>query len=323
MVIDLVYSQLKKSADKLYSCIVMLSILIPIYNYKVVPLVDALQKQCQKLKIDYEILCFDDQSDKKYKDVNIKLSDYFKVNYTELSKNLGRAKIRNWLAKSASFETLLFLDCDSKIVSKDFIKTYITYIGKKAVVSGGRIYSKKPTKAYSKKLHWLYGTYKESKNSKVRNKHPVKYFHSNNFIVDRKVILDHPFEEELEKYGYEDLLYAQNLVSDDVSIHHIDNPVQHLGLEKNVVFLRKAELAIENLLYLKYSKNQIIPTNIERVANKLYHSGFHEDFLSFYEKRKSAIKDNLLSKQPKLRNLDIFKLAYYYNIRERWINGDF
>ena len=92
----------------------MLSILIPIYNFKVVKLVETLQKQCEKAKITYEVVCFDDQSQTKYKKDNVILSNYFGVNYTELSENLGRARIRNWMAKIASYDNLLFLDCDTK-----------------------------------------------------------------------------------------------------------------------------------------------------------------------------------------------------------------
>ena len=300
----------------------MLSILIPIYNYKVVPLVDALQKQCVKAKINYEILCFDDQSDPKFKKANSGLADYFRVNYTELSRNLGRAKIRNWLAKSASYDTLIFLDCDSKIVEKDFIKKYHGLMGSAPVISGGRVYSKKPPRAYTKKLHWLYGTKKESKPAKIRSRYPVKYFHSNNFMVERQVILDNPFEEQLDKYGYEDLLYAQQLQDKGISIVHVDNAVQHLGLEKNVRFLEKTRLAIDNLLYLKYAQNSPIPTNIESFANKLYDTGFHEDYLLYYDKRKTTIEAELLSKTPSIRKLDMYKLTYFLNRRKAWVRGE-
>jgi len=298
----------------------MLSILIPIYNRNVTKLVDGIQKQCQKAKIDYEIICFDDLSEEKYKKENIVLSNYFKVNYTELSKNLGRAKIRNWLAKSASYETILFLDCDSKVVDRKFISNYLPYVNKSAIVSGGRVYSKKPPRAYTKYLHWLYGTHKESKVAKFRNKQPIKYFHSNNFMAPRQIILDHPFDEALSTYGYEDLLYAQLLSDSGVDILHIDNPIEHLGLEKNKVFLEKSKTAIDNLLYLKY-QNKPIPTNIEKVANQIYDFGLYDDFIHYYNKRKERIEDNLMSKTPTLRSLDSYKLYYYYTRRMDWVEG--
>ncbi len=103
----------------------MLSILIPIYNQDVRPLVYTLSKQCNKLKIRHQILCFDDFSDQKYKDLNKELAFKIDINYTEIPENLGRSRIRNWLGKAAYFEYLLFLDGDTVVKSKDFIKNSI------------------------------------------------------------------------------------------------------------------------------------------------------------------------------------------------------
>jgi len=298
----------------------MLSILIPIYNYKVVKLVDVLQKQCEKAKIAFEILAFDDQSKVEFKNANGILRGYFGVNYTELSRNLGRAKIRNWLAKSARYEHLLFLDCDSKIRDKNFIKTYAALIDKYDVVSGGRGYSPKPPRAYTKKLHWLYGTKKETQNAAIRNKYPIKYFHSNNFLVKRNVILDVPFLEEVKGYGYEDLHLAKAIIKKGYKLQHVDNQIEHLGLEKNKVFLEKTRNAINNLLVLKYT-GQEIPTNLENLAVKLQDWGFHQEFIKFYQKRSQIIEKNLLSKEPRLLNLDFYKLNYYFERRNLWIDG--
>jgi hypothetical protein len=41
---------------------VMLSILIPIYNFNAVPLVKELQKQCMECDLEFEIICIDDCS---------------------------------------------------------------------------------------------------------------------------------------------------------------------------------------------------------------------------------------------------------------------
>jgi len=298
----------------------MISILIPIYNFKVVKLVDALIKQCKRENCNYEILAFDDQSQKKYKEHNNVISSYFGVNYTELSENLGRARIRNWLAKSARYENLIFLDCDSKLVAKDFVQKYLSRVEHYDLISGGRSYSKKPPRAYTKKLHWLYGSKKESQPAAKRNKYPIKYFHSNNFMVRRKVILDVPFNEVVKGYGYEDLFLAKAIKQKGYRLKHIDNPTEHLGLEKNTVFLDKTRNAIDNLLKLKYMGNNM-PTNLENAASKLYDLGFIDDFVKFYQKRQKTIENNLISKQPKLRNLDFYKLNYYFEQRNLWIEG--
>jgi glycosyltransferase involved in cell wall biosynthesis len=71
----------------------MLSIVIPVYNHDVRPLVTTLMKQCNKLDIPYQILCFDDGSQQKYRDLNKELAFRINVNYTELNENLGRSRI--------------------------------------------------------------------------------------------------------------------------------------------------------------------------------------------------------------------------------------
>ncbi|MBK9736768.1 MAG: glycosyltransferase family 2 protein [Saprospiraceae bacterium] len=48
-----------------------------------------------------------------------------------MSENLGRSKIRNWLGKAAYFEYILFLDGDSTIKSKDFIKIILLHYQQK------------------------------------------------------------------------------------------------------------------------------------------------------------------------------------------------
>src|SRR5690606_12962130 len=135
-----------------------LSILIPVYNQDVRKLVYTLAKQCQKLNINYQILCFDDGSEEKYKIKNKELAFKMNINYTELSENLGRSRIRNWLGKAAYFEYLLFLDGDSQVKDKFFIKKYMDSLPSAAVIYGGRVYAKRKPARIQKILHWKYGT---------------------------------------------------------------------------------------------------------------------------------------------------------------------
>jgi glycosyltransferase involved in cell wall biosynthesis len=293
----------------------MLSILIPVYNFKVVALVDALKKQCKKAGIMYEILVFDDGSKDKIKHENSLVGSYFGVNYTELSQNLGRARIRNWMAKSASYQNLLFLDCDTKIISKTFIKTYLKCIPDYEVISGGRTYSKKAPRARSKKLHWLYGKKRESKNAAYRQKKPIMYFHSNNFLVTRDIMMQCPFDETLVSYGYEDLLWAKNLYEKGIRVQHIDNQTEHLGLEKATDFLSKTKTSIDNLIELN-RKGAQIETQLTKMATQLEGWGLKNKFLSFYKGRQDKIINNLMSEKPKMWNLLFFKLNHYYCVQQ-------
>ena len=291
----------------------MLSILIPIYNFKVVKLVKAIKRQCEQSKIMFEILCYDDGSKPKIKYENSVLSSYFGINYTELSENLGRARIRNWLAKTAAFDNLLFLDCDSKVIKKDFIKTYLKHINNYDIISGGRIYSKKPPRAKSKQLHWRYGVKRESKNAKFRNKNAQLFFHSNNFLVRRDIAIKYPFDEEIKGYGYEDLLWAKHIFDRGIEILHIDNSVEHLGLEKSDVFLKKTKKAIDNLVELN-SRGHNLFTRLTEFDNKLKRLKLKSLLLRYGRKNASKIESNLLSPSPKMWNLDLYKYMYYQSL---------
>ena len=139
----------------------MLSVLVPIYNFDSRKLVSQLVNQCDKQKILFEIICFDDFSIEKFKLINRSMIGHYGVSYIEMPENYGRAKIRNKLAQNARFENLLFLDCDSKIGHKSFIKKYLTHLNAADVIAGGRKY--RNTKPKNKKLQLLYRQYILSK----------------------------------------------------------------------------------------------------------------------------------------------------------------
>ena len=123
----------------------MLSILIPIYNFKVVDVVLELKAQAEKLDIPFEILCFDDASS-NHKDTNSTLQAEVNIQYLELSNNIGRTKIRNLLVEKAKYSNLLFLDCDITINKSDFLASYAPYFNSGHVVCGGVAYQKENQK---------------------------------------------------------------------------------------------------------------------------------------------------------------------------------
>lgn len=288
----------------------MLSILIPIYNQDVRSLVHTLAKQCAREKINYQILCFDDGSSEKYRAINRELGFLIHVNYTEMSENLGRSKIRNWLGKAAYFDYLLFLDGDSVVKSRNFIKTYVEQARPDSVLYGGRTYSKKMPAAKKKRLHWKYGNTREALSANKRNKDAYLNFQSNNFLIPQQIFNKKEFDESVTGYGYEDLLYARELKQLNVPIKHINNPVIHEGLENNDVFMRKTENAIGNLaaLYRKgiHPSTRLIQTyeKIEslRITFRIY------KIISGYEKK---LKDNLMSDNPSVRLFNIWKLLLF------------
>src|SRR5678815_350892 len=135
----------------------MISILIPVFNFETVSLVNELSRQLDELGVDGEILVFDDFSAPSFRKINNPLIDLNHVVYKELDKNYGRTSIRQLLASNAHYEWLLFLDCDSRILNSEFLKRYISAFKQNFdVYVGGRAYQRGPVDC-NKKLHWKYG----------------------------------------------------------------------------------------------------------------------------------------------------------------------
>lgn len=291
----------------------MLSILIPIYNEDITRLVKDLSYQCNRQKITYEIICFDDKSRQLYKDKNEVLRSVFKVNYVELSENLGRAKIRNWLAKSASFDHLLFLDGDSKLINKSFIKNYIAHLPSQKIIVGGRIYKSKPPRNVKKILHWKYGSIRESLSAQKRQKAGFIHFHSNNFIIPATTFNQHQFDPDINGYGYEDLVFAQELENAGYEIIHIDNPTRHNKIENVDAFLAKTLEGIANLHTL-YISGRLKTTRLIRtyeVLNKYKLIGIVNRQLT---KRSKRFEDNLQSENPSIRIFNLWKLHHFIQL---------
>ena len=234
----------------------MISICIPIYNFKVTTLVKELLKQTKKNNVEAEIILIDDASKEEFREINSQLNNRCK--YIQLEKNIGRSKIRNLFLSYVNYSYLLFLDCDGKINHSDFINNYLEEINKnpKAVICGGRVYPENlPQK--DEKLAWMYGTKRESKPASIRKMYPQKYFMTNNFVIPHKVFESIKFDENITKYGYEDTIFGFELRKYNIPIIHIENTVLNAHLEKNTEFLRKEKEGIENLMYiLKTSSNK-------------------------------------------------------------------
>ena len=232
----------------------MLSICIPAYNFIIIDLVSALSSQIGTCGCECEIIVIDDASHENFKNANKIVSNYEFVNYIELPLNIGRSKIRNLFLEYSKYDNLLFLDCDSLVVSNDFIKKYIDVIKRNEffVVCGGRIYDPhRPEK--NKMLRWKYGIIKESQPLDIRIKSPNNSFMTNNFLVKRNVFEQIKFDERICQYGHEDTLFGFMLKKKGITINHIDNPVLNGDIEDNIEYLEKTEKGIINLIYiLKY-----------------------------------------------------------------------
>ncbi len=284
------------------------SILIPIYNFDVRPLVNDLHGQCEAAGIGYEILCLDDGSTPDFKQKNKEIWKRPNVIYREMPQNLGRSAIRNALGKAARFEFLLFMDCDSRVVSPLFIQDYLYHAAPDYLLYGGRCYADQPPADSALLFHWYYGRQREQSTAAARSRSPYHSFMTNNFLVPKAIFLDIQFDETLLQYGHEDTLFGMELAVRQVPILHIDNPLEHIGLESVSSFLRKTEQGIENLVQLNRAGKRI-ETKLLKTQASVEKWGLALPIKWAFSIFKTLMVRQLNSVKPRLWLFDFYKLG--------------
>ncbi len=280
----------------------MLSILIPVYDYSVLPLVNELVKQCNSSGIIFEILCQDDASNSQKNILNQEINLFPNCSFFINEANLGRGKNINSLAQKAIYDCLLILDCDTFPTDSDFIQNYVEAISdsSKNILFGGIIYEdKKPEK--EQLLRWIYGQKREASS-----------ILTSNLLIKKDVFLQHPFDDSITKYGYEDLCFFSVLKKNNFEISRIENPTLHLNLETSIAFLNKTKTALENLVFL-YDAKKISGEDSKIIkAFELLKKLKLTRFSAFlFKKKQIKIEQNLLSQNPSLFLFDIYKLGYF------------
>lgn len=288
----------------------MISVLIPVYNYNIVSLVNEIHKQLAETDVAFEILAYDDGSENYFIDKNFFINDLSFTTFHVSSQNMGREQTRQILSQNAVYNWLLFLDADTAPVPKTFIENYLSYTGTAydAVFGGIRYQEAHPENDYL--LRWTYGTACEAIGPLTRNKKTYRHIVSANFIIRKKVFLELNKHIVGKEYGY-DILFAALLKAETKKIWHIDNPVYHLGIEKSALFLSKSEAAVTTYLTL------LKTGNISRDDNRLL---FLFSTLKRYKLNimvahsfkyiKPSITQNLLGRNPNVLLFQLYKLAY-------------
>ena len=287
----------------------MLSILIPTYNYHCVALVSDLHQQAERLEIKYEILVADDGSDEQFKIKNRIINQLSHCKYIELEENIGRARIRNFLGRTAQYDYLLFMDCDAEVMNRDFIRNYIEAKGSGKVIYGGLAHPEKlPSPEYS--LAYKYEKNAEPRNTpEKRRLQPYKVFRTFNFMIERLTFLQHQFDETITRYGHEDTLFGKSLQEDGITIAHIDNPLLNNGLDNNVTLLQKTEESLNTLYDLmeKVGESSGV-VKAYRMIRKWRMDGLAA--FMFRHCRK-CIHQQLTGKHPSLYLFAFYKLGYF------------
>ncbi|WP_293872554.1 glycosyltransferase [Flavobacterium sp.] len=296
----------------------MLTVLIPTFHYNAVHLVKAIQEQCLRAGIIFEIICQDDASKSELNTKNEKINSLANCHFYTNIKNLGRGRNINSLVLKAKYDYVLLLDCDTLPTKDTFIQKYLDEIKKeKAVVFGGIVYhSEKPKQKNS--LRWVYGQKREALSVALRKENPYFSTLTSNILFKKKVFLSNPFNENIKNYGYEDVVWVKKLKEKSIIITHIENPTFHLNLETSEIFIEKIHQSLKNLLLISNlglitaTDNRILRTYV-RISNIGLAAFFSFIFATFHKK----IKANLVSNHPYLFLLDVYKLCYYCKINSK------
>ncbi len=292
----------------------MLSILIPTYDYNIVPLVSELHNQCLESNLEFEILVYDDGSKSLLNEENKKINTFSHCKFIATSTNLGLSTNRNNLFKDSKYNFLLFIDGDSLLPNKKFIEAYLNASTKDFdIIYGGRIHPE-TIENPNQKLRWKYGKFIEDKSASIRNNDIYKNLMFNNTLVKKDIFNIIKFDPTIKNYGHEDTLLAYQISLAKLKVVHIENPVRHGSIDINTIFIEKTIFALNNLKLI-YNKN-LIDKHFVKLLNwhkKL--SNIHLDyFLSvFYVLFNKLMIKNLLSTSPSLFIFNLFKLSYFCN----------
>lgn len=285
-----------------------LSVLIPTYNDVCTTLVKALVDQLDRSAVHehYEVLIADDgSSDQESIEKNRTTNDYPSCSYIERKQNVGRAAIRNFLAQSAQYDYLLFIDADMTIISPAFIKNYLDAILPNVVVYGGYTVTRK-VEGNLRNRYELASIPQHT--FEQRQKNPYSDFHTSNFLIPRAIMLAYPFDERFVCYGYEDVFFGKTLLSHAIKIEHIDNPLSFDTFETNPDFIAKTEEGIHTLYQFRLDLEGY--SGLLRVANRLSHYHLTPLFSMFYSCLGARLRRYLERGGCNLQVFKMYKLLY-------------
>lgn len=223
-----------------------LSILLPTYNDSCVALATELSRQMALLDAEAELIVADDCStDAAVRAENGIIEQFPRCRVVWAQQNMGRAAIRNRLADEARGEWLLFIDGDLHVNDPSFLERYLEAMSEEAqvVVGGYSIQGDASALCHNLRYHVECAAVGK-KSLQTRLLHPYSHFHTANFAIRRRVFHSIRFNEEMRRYGFEDVLFGRQLQQAGIPIRHIDNPVLFDEFESNEAFLQKTDQSI-------------------------------------------------------------------------------
>jgi glycosyltransferase involved in cell wall biosynthesis len=288
----------------------MISVLIPVYGESVDAQLASLAIEAKTLDYAVEIIVCDDASPSPRPPA---FTNYRGIEYRfiQLEENLGRSRIRNFLAEEAKYDQLIFIDADCQPIQSRFIDTYKLKYEGDVVLVGGQLFAPEPPSSLDKMLRWNYGTNVEARTLKEREKAPYRSFMANNFSISKEMVFKYPFDESHTGYGHEDTLFGLQLKNSNVKVSHIKNPIRHLCNETNKEFLDKTTEGVKNLAQLYFQGKLDKHVRLIKVYEQLKKTGFVRLTRSLMFKRQRGYYQDLLKGSTKLRKFSLYKLGEF------------
>lgn len=230
------------------------------------------------------------------------------------TNNLGRTLLCNALLQTTSQAThWLIIDADARVVSEDFVTTYWQARQRADVLVGGILTPEKCNPGCE--LRHRYERQAERIRSlNHRQAQPERYFSTFNVWLNQSALQTHSgkrisFDLRCREYGYEDTLLGIVLYQSGKKILHLNNPLLHMGINRNEVFLSNTEAALRNLYRLRKDLCEWSPIlRLHRVLFRCRMAGVVAQLFVLF---RPALRQNLLSSAPSLALFAVYKLGYY------------
>jgi len=288
----------------------MVSVLIPVYGEAIDAQLASLAVEAKSLKYPVEIIVCDDYSPNPKRP---HFTDYNNISFKfiRLKENIGRSRIRNYLADQAQFDQLIFIDADCQPILRNFIDNYHLKFEPDVILVGGQLFASEPPTSLNQMLRWNYGTNVEARPLKDRVKAPYKSFMANNFSISKSLLKQYPFDENHTGYGHEDTLFGVQLRNNALKVVHIKNPIRHLGNETNEQFLDKTAEGARNLAKLYHVGKLDSHVRLVKTYEQLNRTGFAGLTRSILAKRQEGYKKALMKGNANLRKFSLYKLGAF------------
>lgn len=286
---------------------VILSVLIPSYNYDCRPLLQTLMPQMPE---EAEIIVGDDYSTDAALVASVRdFCEANHVSYVRTDRNRGSAATRNLLCREAHGKWLLYIDCDTIVKDAYFIKKYLES-REEGTVCCGTILHPETLPSPTQSLRWRYEKQMEKRfTAEQRNAHPYAHFRTSHFMIPHTLMLQNPFDESIRRSGYEDLLFGRRLEQNGIKVHHTDITALNGDIERNDIFLRKTEQQLHTLWQMReeLAEYSTLLKCLQRIK------GYHLTWALrlAYKLTRPILRCNLLGSHPSIKLFQFYKLGYY------------